>query len=144
MDIIQNNYLEGFLRVIKIFPGTTVDGPGIRTSIYFAGCEHHCPHCHNPETWSKSAGRDMSIIDILKEIKENNFNVTFSGGDPLYQNLDNLTLLAKGIHNLNKTIWLYTGFTIEELLADPKYEEILNEVDVIVDGPFINEKKELF
>lgn len=131
------------LRVIKIYPGTTVDGPGMRTSIYFAGCEHRCPHCHNPESWNMNAGEDMSLANILKEIGENNFNVTFSGGDPLYQNIENLTLLTNEIHKLNKTIWLYTGFTIEEIKDNEKYKDLLKEIDVIVDGPFMIDKKNI-
>ena len=131
------------LRVIRIIPGTTVDGPGMRTSIYFAGCEHHCPHCHNPESWDMNAGEDMSLANIIEEIAENKFNVTFSGGDPLYQNIENLTILVKEIHKLNKTIWLYTGFTIEEIKDNEKYKELLKEIDVIVDGPFMIDKKNI-
>ena len=137
------NIYSQTLRVIRIFPGTTVDGPGLRTSIYFAGCEHRCRYCHNPESWDMNAGEDMSIASIIEEIVANKFNVTFSGGDPLYQNIENLTLLAKEIHRLNKTIWLYTGFTIEEIKDNEKYKDLLKEIDVIVDGPFMIDKRNI-
>ena len=131
------------MRVLDIINGTIVDGEGLRTSIYFAGCKHHCKGCHNPGSWDFNGGRDMTIDEILKIIEENRFNVTYSGGDPLYQNLDDLVLLSKKIHDLGHNIWLYTGFTIEELKKDSKYDEILDNIDVIVDGPFIEEKKDL-
>ena len=72
------------LRVIKIMPGTIVDGPGIRTSIYFAGCKHFCQGCHNPGSWNMNGGKEMSVQEILQIICENNFNITLTGGDPFY------------------------------------------------------------
>ncbi|WP_286528893.1 4Fe-4S cluster-binding domain-containing protein, partial [Duncaniella freteri] len=53
------------MRVMDIVPGTSVDGPGLRTAIYFAGCTHRCPGCHNPQSWDADAGREMSIDEIL-------------------------------------------------------------------------------
>ena len=73
------------LRVINIVPGTSADGPGLRTSIYFAGCDHRCPGCHNPASWPFDAGEDKSAEDLMKVIRYNRFHVTFSGGDPMYQ-----------------------------------------------------------
>ncbi len=124
------------LRVVDIVDGTSVDGPGLRTSIYFAGCRHCCPGCHNPSTWDFSAGRDMTVDDLMERIIENDFNVTFSGGDPLYQ-LPALTALARAVKAAGKTIWCYTGFTYEGLAASPEYAEILKLIDVLVDGPYI-------
>lgn len=124
------------LRVIDIIDGTSVDGPGLRTSIYFAGCDHRCPGCHNPSTWDFNAGRDMTVDELVDHIVENDFNVTFSGGDPLYQ-LEPLTELAHRIKSVGKTIWCYTGFIYEDLLADEKYSELLSLIDVLVDGPYI-------
>ena len=73
------------LRVINIAEGTSVDGPGLRTSIYFAGCEHACPGCHNPESWPFDAGSDWSVEKLMSVVRFNRFDVTFSGGDPMYQ-----------------------------------------------------------
>lgn len=124
------------LRVVDIVDGTSVDGPGLRTSIYFAGCDHRCPGCHNPSTWDFNAGKDMTVDELMRHITDNDFNVTFSGGDPLYQ-LEPLTALARAVKEAGKTIWCYTGFVYEELLADPRYAELLSLIDVLVDGPFI-------
>ena len=124
------------LRGVDIVDGTSVDGPGLRTSIYFAGCDHRCPGCHNPSTWDFNAGKDMTVDELMLRIIDNEFNVTFSGGDPLYQ-LEPLTALARAVKAAGKTIWCYTGFIYEDLLADPRYAEILSLIDVLVDGPFI-------
>lgn len=127
---------SAILRVVDIVDGTSVDGPGLRTSIYFAGCDHRCPGCHNPSTWDFRAGYDMTVDQLMRRIIDNDFNVTFSGGDPLYQ-LQPLTTLARAVKAAGKTIWCYTGFIYEDLLADSRYDEILSLIDVLVDGPFI-------
>ena len=124
------------LRVIDIVDGTSGDGPGLRTSIYFAGCAHQCPGCHNPSTWDFAAGRDMSIDELMEHIADSGFNVTFSGGDPIYQK-EALTTLARAIKAAGKTIWCYTGFTYEQLTADHSCDELLSLIDVLVDGPYI-------
>ncbi len=124
------------LRVIDIIEGTSVDGPGLRTSIYFAGCEHHCPACHNPQTWDFNAGSDMPIDELIEIVTEADFNVTFTGGDPVYQ-ARQLTKLAKRITDSGKTIWLYTGFTIEQLALMADARELLQNVEAVVDGPFV-------
>ncbi len=124
------------LRVIDIVDGTSVDGPGLRTSIYFAGCAHQCPGCHNSSTWDFSAGSDMSVDRLMSHIEDNGFNVSFSGGDPLYQK-EALTILARAIKAAGKTIWCYTGFTYEQLAANDSYRELLSLIDVLVDGPYI-------
>ena len=125
------------LRVIDIVEGTTVDGPGLRTSVYFAGCRHACPGCHNPQSWDFSAGHEMTVEEIMRVIRENDFDVTFSGGDPLYQPLDELVRLAEAVHAGGHDVWCYTGFMYEDLIADPRYQEILLNVDTLVDGPFV-------
>lgn len=124
------------LRVIDIIEGTSVDGPGLRTSIYFAGCEHHCPSCHNPQTWDFNAGSDMPIDELIEIVTEADFNVTFTGGDPVYQ-ARQLAKLAKRITDIGKTIWLYTGFTIEQLALMADARELLQYVEAVVDGPFV-------
>lgn len=124
------------MRVLDILHGTIVDGPGLRTSIYFAGCKHHCPGCHNPESWDFSGGIERSVDDIFSEIEKNGFNVTLSGGDPLYQDIDELTALAKKIKDAGLDLWVYTGFTIEEVFELKIYDKFLQYVDVVVDGPF--------
>lgn len=130
-------------QVIDIKGGTTVDGPGLRTSIYFAGCSHHCPGCHNPQTWDPQAGTSMSIDEIIAEIKEQDFNVTFTGGDPLYQ-LDEITQLAERIKaETGKTIWCYTGYKWEDIIGKARFNKLLHYIDVLVDSPFILEQRDI-
>ena len=130
------------ISVLKIVEDTTVDGPGFRTSIYAAGCEHGCKGCHNPESWDISNGKWMDIDEILKII-ESNFlaQVSFSGGDPLFQP-EAFTELARRIKlETQKNIWCYTGFTFQKILRNPKLSAILPYIDVLVDGQFIEKKK---
>ncbi len=129
------------LRVIDIVDGTIVDGPGLRTSIYLAGCLHKCPGCHNESTWPFDAGHDVTVEQIMDHVRENDFNVTFSGGDPLYQP-EALVPACKAIKSLGKTIWCYTGFTYEDVLASAMMRPVLDVIDVLVDGPFIMDMRD--
>lgn len=130
------------MRIVRIVEGTSVDGPGLRTSIYFAGCAHRCPECHNPQTWDFKAGCDMSVEEVMATVLYNEAPVTFSGGDPVYQAAEILPL-ARGIKEAGLNLWCYTGFTFEQLqhgipeVPAPVIEEFLGLIDVLVDGPFI-------
>ena len=130
------------ISVLKIVEDTTVDGPGFRTSIYAAGCEHGCKGCHNPESWDISNGKWMDIDEILKIIERNFLaQVSFSGGDPLFQP-EAFAELARRIKlETQKNIWCYTGFTFQKILRNPKLSAILPYIDVLVDGQFIEKKK---
>ena len=132
------------IRVLDILEETMADGPGLRTSIYCAGCAHACPGCHNPQSWDFKGGKEMSVQDLLEVIKADEFaDVTFTGGDPLYQ-VEAFTELARRIkEETGKTIWCYTGYTYEEILADKRLSQILPYLDVLVDGPFIQSRKNL-
>ena len=132
------------LRILDIIEDTMVDGTGLRTSIYCAGCRHECPGCHNPQSWDFGAGRLMSTEEIMDIIKADPFaDVTFSGGDPMYQ-ADGFAELAAAIkRDTDKTIWCYTGFTFEELLADETKHRLLSLIDVLVDGPFVQSLRNL-
>jgi len=126
------------IRVIDVIEDTMVDGPGFRTSIYCAGCRHRCPGCHNPQSWAFDAGHDMTVEQLMRIIEVDPYTqgVTFSGGDPMYQAAA-FAELARQIHRrTQKDIWCYTGFTFESLIHDDQ-RELLAEVDVLVDGPFV-------
>jgi len=126
------------INVLKVLHDTTVDGPGFRTSIYCAGCQHKCPGCHNPQSWAFGTGTDCSTDDLLQEILADPFaDVTFTGGDPFYQAEGFAELAARIKAESNKTIWCYTGFLYENLLHDDAAKHLLKYVDVLVDGPFI-------
>ena len=126
------------LSIIDIIEDTTVDGPGFRTAIYAAGCPNACPGCHNPESWDINKGKQISTEEILTKVLADDFaNVTFSGGDPMFQ--------PEGFHQAGtgdqrkkrrKNIWCYTGYTFERLLDNPKQAELLKYIDVLVDGKF--------
>ncbi len=127
------------IRILDILEETMADGPGLRTSVYCAGCAHHCPGCHNPQSWDFAGGREISVDELLDIINADEFsNVTFSGGDPLYQ-VEAFTELARRIKETSgKNIWCYTGFTYEEIASDARLGQILPFLDVLVDGPFID------
>lgn len=126
------------ISVLSIVEDTMVDGPGFRTSIYCAGCRHRCEGCHNPQSWDFSGGRAMTTDEIMRIIEADPYaNVTFSGGDPMYQP-EGFAELARAIRQrTQKTIWCYTGFTFEELLVNPRQRALLELIDVLVDGPFV-------
>ena len=126
--------------VLDIIRGTTVDGPGFRTAIYLAGCRHKCPGCHNPGSWNPEAGRLMSIDEIMEVVEEEDFDVTLTGGDPLFSPVKLLPLLQR-ITEAHYKIWLYTGYTYEEILEREDLRAILPFLEAIVDGRFVEELK---
>ena len=131
------------IQLMRIVVDTTVDGPGWRSSVYCAGCRHACPGCHNPETWSFKAGQEATIDEIISQLSETEGNITFSGGDPMYQ-AEAFAELARRIREeLHRTIWCYTGFLYEEVVADPVMSKLLPYLEVLVDGPFIEAEKSL-
>ena len=116
--------------------------PGLSTSIYAQGCQHHCPGCHNPQTWDFDGEKEYDVEELFDIILSDVFSdVTFSGGDPLFQ-VEAFTELAKMVKNkTNKTIWCYTGYTYEFIKESSKLRQILPFLDVLVDGPFMMEKR---
>ena len=123
--------------IMEILEQTMADGPGLRTSIYCAGCYHKCEGCHNPQSWDMKNGHWVTVQELLDIIKADDMsNVSFSGGDPFYQ-VEAFTELARRIkEETDKTIWCWTGFTIEEIRADKRLSMMLPYLDVLVDGPF--------
>lgn len=129
---------EPVYNILSIIRGTTVDGPGLRTSIYFAGCNHKCPFCHNPHSWDPMAGDVMSLSEILNIVEEEDFDVTLSGGDPLFHPGD-MQILIDEIKKHGRNIWLYTGYTWEEIMNNYELKNAISKVDIVVDGPFLQE-----
>ncbi|MBR0037644.1 MAG: anaerobic ribonucleoside-triphosphate reductase activating protein [Bacteroidales bacterium] len=131
------------IQLMRIVEDTTVDGPGWRSSVYCAGCRHACPGCHNRETWSFTAGETVPVEDVLERLSQTEGNITFSGGDPMYQAEAFTELARRIVTELHRTVWCYTGFLYEEVLADPVMSRMLPYLEVLVDGPFVEEEKSL-
>ncbi len=125
-----------------------VDGPGLRAVLWTQGCAHHCKGCQNPQTWSFDGGGLVPIKAVLDEIDKLEYHtgLTLSGGDPMYQPQECLEIIkyakTKGLN-----IWVYTGFTWEELMKmsekESVYKKLIEEIDVLVDGRFILEERDL-
>ena len=131
------------LYILDILEDTTVDGPGFRTSVYCSGCPNRCPGCHNPQSWDIANGRPMETGDILKIILADPFaDVTFSGGDPMAQPEGFAELAVAIKESSDKNIWCFTGFLFENLLGNPSQKELLKHIDVLVDGPFVQELRD--
>ena len=132
------------LRILGTYKETVVDGEGLRYSIYFAGCTHACKGCHNKESWCPDNGTLITEEDSDKIINEINSHplldgITLSGGDPLYNPEEMLEVIKYLKEKTGMNIWLYTGYTIEELRKDNKRMAVLEYIDTLVDGKFVQE-----
>ena len=122
-----------------------VDGPGIRVTVFCQGCPHHCPGCHNPETWEFGCGTPMDEEDIFAIVRSNPLcrGVTFSGGEPFAQ-AEGYAKLAKMLKDAGYEVASYSGYTFEQLLSGtPAQKELLHTIDILIDGPFILAEKSL-
>jgi len=129
--------------IAKIIHDTAVDGAGLRTAVYCTGCAHRCENCQNSALWNMYGGKLLSVYDIYDEFMSNPLNeITFTGGDPMYQ-AEGFYWLAKLIkEKSDKTIWCYTGFTFEAIIREGGYKlKLLQETDVLVDGRYIEKLK---
>ena len=128
-----------------IVSDSIVDGPGIRTTIFSQGCPHHCPGCHNPETWDFGCGTPMEEETILEIVRSNPLcrGVTFSGGEPFAQS-EGFAKLAGLLKENGYEVASYTGYTFEELLEGSQEQKmLLGSIDILIDGPFLLEEKSL-
>lgn len=131
------------IRILDIKYGTSVDGIGLRTSIYCAGCQNHCPGCHNPQSWDENGGEPVSIDVLFKNIVDADMNVTFTGGDPMLHPEGFIELAQMIKNNTDKNIWCYTGYKFEYLMQHPIRRKLVELCDVIVDGPFVESERDL-
>lgn len=131
-----------------------LNGDGLRCVLFLSGCSHHCRECHNPETWDNNSGilfDDSAKKEVFEELeKDYIFGLTLSGGDPLNEkNLEDVLSLVKEVREAfpNKNIWVYTGYTYEQIQSfEPnmdKRREILSYCDVLVDGKFEKDKRDV-
>lgn len=133
------------MRYNKIRKMDIADGEGIRVSVFFQGCAFHCKECFNPETWDFDGGEEFTdeVIDQIIELAKPNHiaGLSLLGGEPMHpKNIEGSTRLAKKFKEVypNKTIWAWTGFLFDEYLKD---KEIVNYLDVVVDGQFKIEQR---
>lgn len=123
------------------------NGPGIRTSFFVTGCTHNCPECFNKEYQNFQAGDEWTKTqtkEVLEHLKESVVDgLTILGGEP-FQNLPDLTSIISEIREYSdKSIWIYSGYTFEQIIDDPVKFDLLKLCDVLVDGLFVNELKNL-
>lgn len=133
-------------RVAGLADDSVVDGEGCRLTIFVQGCKKRCPGCQNPSAQPFDGGTVMDTNEIIEKIKNNPLlsGVTFSGGEPFCQPQP-LTEIAKKVHGMGLDVWSYSGSTLEELAAsnDPDVAALLDETDVLVDGEYVDELRDL-
>lgn len=140
------------IRLAGLEEESIVDGPGIRLTIFTQGCPHHCKGCHNPETHDFEGGQCYSLEHILGLYDANPLlqGITFSGGEPFVQ-ADILSSLAKAVHARGGDVVTYTGYTFEYLMQAirnkqvnaKEWEALLQQTDLLIDGPYIEELRDL-
>ncbi|KHD15162.1 anaerobic ribonucleoside-triphosphate reductase activating protein [Clostridium butyricum] len=132
------------IRLSGIAYESLVNGPGIRRVFFSQGCKHNCKGCFNPDTHDFNGGENRNIDELIESVLDNPMikGVTFSGGDPLEQ-AEKFAYMAKAFKNNNLNIWCYTGYTYEYIREHKDenngWNELLNNIDVLVDGKFEEE-----
>ena len=123
------------------------NGPGVRVSIFMQGCAFHCENCFNKETWDFNGGTDFTEETIKKVLdlcdKDYIVGLSILGGEPMHpNNIDGTTALAKAFKEKfpNKNLWIWSGYLFDKDLKD---KEVLKYIDVLVDGEFHEEEKDL-
>jgi anaerobic ribonucleoside-triphosphate reductase activating protein len=133
-----------FIRIAGVEPESIVDGPGFRFTVFTQGCFHDCPGCHNPETHDPNGGKAVTVESLLTAMRKNPLldGLTLSGGEPFLQ-VEPCICLAGEARELGLNVWAYSGYTFEELEADPAKRRLLEACDVLVDGPFLLQERTL-
>ena len=136
------------IRLAGIVRESIVDGPGIRFTVFCQGCPHACEGCHNPETHDFAGGKDISIDRLLEEIDKDKLlaGVTFSGGEPFCQP-EVFAELGRRVKERGLNITVFSGYTLEQLeemaVQRAEIRELLDLTDILIDGPFIKEQRDL-
>ena len=134
------------MRIYGLVQDSIVDGPGLRFSCFVQGCPHNCPGCHNPDSHDPAGGTEMTTDEVIEQMLSNPLTsgLTLTGGEPFAQAGDCLTL-ARAAHAHRLNVWCYTGYTLEHLQEHGTAEQkaLLDEVDVLVDGRYIQEQRSL-
>ncbi|WP_294751235.1 4Fe-4S single cluster domain-containing protein [uncultured Exiguobacterium sp.] len=124
------------LRVLSLLPDSVVDGPGLRTVLFLAGCPHHCVGCHNPSSWDPAGGVAWTIDETVARIQAiGHRRLTISGGEPLLQAVALFRLLER--LGQDYEILLYTGYMFEDIIKQLEWHPLLRQLDGLIDGPFV-------
>ena len=140
--------MKDTIRIAGVVRESIVDGPGLRFAVFTQGCAHHCPKCHNPETWDFDGGYDCEIEKILNAMDENPLldGITMSGGDPMYQPEAGYSLCSK-VKEKGLNVVVFTGYTYEELMElekkDPWIGKFLEVTDILIDGRYDKDLRDL-
>lgn len=126
------------MRVYGVVDDSIVDGPGFRLAVFAQGCPHGCPGCHNPESHAPDGGTLRDTDEIVGLIDANPLldGITLTGGEPFMQSEAYLEL-SRAAHARGLNVWCYTGYEYEQLLEREDARALLDDVDVLVDGPFL-------
>ena len=141
----MSTQLKGSIRLAGVVRESIVDGPGIRFTVFTQGCPHHCPGCHNPQTHDPAGGYDCEMQKILDAVEKNPLlrGITLSGGEP-FEQPEQLLELAKAVVAMGKDVVAFSGYTFEQLVSGtPEQKALLEEIDVLIDGPFLLAEKSL-
>ena len=134
------------LRIAGIESESIVDGPGFRLAVFAQGGPHHCPGCHNPQTHPFEGGQIIDTDELLAMLDKNPLlrGITLSGGEPFCQP-EAMARLARQVHERDKDVVCFTGYTLEQLLEmdNPHIRALLEQVDILIDGPYIEEQHDL-
>lgn len=132
------------IRIAGITPESVVDGPGIRLVFFLQGCVHDCPGCHNPATHALDGGREITAAEMIAQLRQARLvrGITFSGGEPFLQAAA-LLPVAQAAKDCGLTVAAYSGYRFEELCERPAARELLAQTDLLIDGPFIREQRDL-
>ena len=138
------------MKIAGFYDESISNGLGWRAVLFVSGCPHHCPGCHNKEAQDFNYGEEFNEEEILKRIKENSIlnGITISGGEPLCkENVPGVLKFIKDVKEIRPefNVWCYSGYTLDQLIDrnDEETNKCLNEIDVLVDGKFEEDKKNL-
>ena len=137
------------MKIAGFYDESISNGLGWRAVLFVSGCPHHCPGCHNKEAQDFNYGEEFNEEEILKRIKENSIlnGITISGGEPLCkENIPGVLKFIKDVKQIRPefNVWCYSGYTLDQLIDrnDEETNKCLNEIDVLVDGRFVEAKKD--
>ena len=137
------------MKIAGFYDESISNGLGWRAVLFVSGCPHHCPGCHNKEAQDFNYGEEFNEEEILKRIKENSIlnGITISGGEPLCkENIHGVLKFIKDVKEIRPefNVWCYSGYTLDQLIDrnDEETNKCLSEIDVLVDGRFVEAKKD--